>query len=266
MKPLPSSNTPEKSFYLVLEDLRDHLPDLTLVGGWVPFIYARHVWKTETTHLVTTADIDFGLTGRASVSAEQTVFETLSKLDYREHHLNLGRLWPVVLYKNGQIPVEFLADSTTETKAIAAILGSQIHVNKLDKLGFLLRNRIHVRLRIGTQTRTLFCPRPSTFLIHKLETFTERDGDLKKAKDLFYAYFILRCIPDIAALYQEARGYRGERAFSQVEKNIGDYFSRLTSWGCLWVERENGPDELIQDVRKDAFERFNKLKEELQAF
>ena len=262
---MPSSSASEKSFYRILEDLHDHLPDLTLVGGWVPFIYARHLWKTETAHLVTTADIDFGLTGRASASAEQTVFETLSKLDYREHHLDLGRLWPVVLYKDGKIPVEFLADSTMETKAIAAILGSQVHVNKLEGLGFLLRNRIGVRLRIGTRTRTLYCPRPSTFLVHKLATFTERDDDLKKAKDLFYAYFILRYVPDIAALYQEARGYRGERTFSQVEKNIGVYFSRLTSRGCLWVEMENGPDELVRDVRKDAFERFNKLKVELRA-
>jgi hypothetical protein len=161
--------------------------------------------------------------------------------------------------------VEFLADSTMETKAIAAILGSQVHVNKLEGLDFLLEHRIAVHLRIGSRTRTLYCPPPSTFLAHKLATFTERDDNFKKAKDLYYAYFVLRCVPDIAALYRESRGFRGESPFSQVEKNIGIYFSRLTSQGCLWVQRENGPDEYVKDVRRDAYERFNKLREALRS-
>lgn len=259
---MPNLSAPEKSFYQVLGDLYDYLPALTLVGGWVPFIYARHVWKTETAHLVTTVDIDFGLTGQAPASSKETIFETLSKLDYREHHLDLGRLWPVVLYKDGKIPVEFLADSTMETKAIAAILGSQLHVNKLEGLGFLMENRIGVHLRVGSRIHTLYCPRPSTFLAHKLATFTERENDLKKAKDLYYAYFVLRYVPDIASLYREVRE---QGVFPQVPGNIETYFSNLTSHGCLWVERENGPDEYIGDVRRDAYERFNKLKEMLRS-
>jgi len=235
------------------------------MGGWVPFIYVRHIWKTEAVHLVTTVDIDFGLSEQAEASPKETIFETLSKLNYREQHLDLGRLWPVVLYKDGKIPVEFIADSTMGTKAIAAILGSQVHVNKLEGIDFLLENRIGVSLRVGSRIRTLYCPRPSRFLAHKLATFTERDGDLKKAKDLYYAYFVLRYALDIATLYRESQEFRGESRFSQAEKNIDDYFSRPTSRGCLWVERENGPDEYVKDVRRDAYERFNKLKEALRS-
>jgi len=257
---LLSLTGPEKSFYRVLEDLRDHLPALTLVGGWVPFIYARHVWETETAHLVTTADIDFGLTEQPPASYKRTIFETLSELDYRERHLDLGRLWPVVLYKEGKIPIEFLADSTMKTEAIAAILGSQVHVNKLEGFDFLMKNRLGVGIKAGPHALTLYCPRPSAFLLHKLATVTQREDDFKRAKDLHYAYFVLRYVPDVAALYRESRGFRGELTFSQVEKNIDIYFSRLTSQGCLWVERENGPDEYVVDVRRDAHERFNKLK------
>jgi hypothetical protein len=40
---LPEAGTLEKEFYRILEDLRLYLPDLVLVGGWVPFVYARHI-------------------------------------------------------------------------------------------------------------------------------------------------------------------------------------------------------------------------------
>lgn len=256
---------PEESFYQVLEDLRDHLESLTLVGGWVPFVYARHLWKTETAHLVTTADIDFGLTGQAPASSHRTIFETLSKLDYREHHMDIGRLWPVVFYKDGKVPVEFISDFAMKTKAIAAIVGPEIHVNKLEGFEFLMRNRFGVRLGSMSHVKTLYCPRPSAFLFHKLATFTMREEDVKKAKDLYYAYFVLRYVPDIASVYREVQEYWEQGAFPQVQGNIEAYFSKLTSRGCLWVERENGPDEYIRDIRRDARERFNKLKDALRS-
>ena len=262
---MPRSSAPEKSFYRVLEDLRDHLPALTLVGGWVPFIYARHVWKTETVHLVTTVDIDFGLTGQAPASSKETIFETLSKLDYRERHMDIGRLRPIVFYKEGKIPVEFIADAAMKTTAIAAILGPEIHVNKLEGFEFLMKNRLGVGVKAGLQTLMLYCPRSSAFLLHKLATVTQREDDFKRAKDLYYAYFVLRYVPDIASLYREVQEYRGQGVFPQVPGNIEAYFSSLTSRGCLWVERENGPDEYIRDVRRDAYERFNKLKDTLQS-
>lgn len=262
---MPSLSAAEKSFYRVLEDLHDHLPALTLVGGWVPFIYARHVWKTETAHLVTTVDIDFGLTGQAPASSKETIFETLSKLDYRERHLDIGRLRPIVFYKEGKIPVEFIADTVMDTAAIAAILGPEIHVNKLEGFEFLMKNRLGVEVKAGLQTIALYCPQPSAFLLHKLATVTQREDDFKRAKDLYYAYFVLRYVPDITSLYREVREYREQGVFPQVSGNIETHFSNLTSQGCLWVERENGPDEYVKDVRRDARERFNKLREALRS-
>ncbi len=32
-------------FFKVLEDLKDYLDDLTLVGGWLPYVYARYLWN-----------------------------------------------------------------------------------------------------------------------------------------------------------------------------------------------------------------------------
>jgi len=49
--------------------------------------------------------------------------------------------------------------------------------------------------------------------------------------------------------------------FVSVSKNIKKYFERKTSQGCLMIEKENGPDEYIDDLRQDIFERFNELLE-----
>ncbi|GAG38877.1 unnamed protein product, partial [marine sediment metagenome] len=46
-----------------------------------------------------------------------------------------------------------------------------------------------------------------------------------------------------------------------ISKNIKKYFERKTSQGCLMIEKENGPDEYIDDLRQDIFERFNELLE-----
>jgi len=259
---LPEAGTLEKEFYRILEDLRQYLPDLVLVGGWVPFVYVRHVWKRKRARVVTTADVDFGVPGGTRTTPGKTVFETLSSRNYGERRLDSGRLWPVVLYKDGRIPVEFLADSTADMKAITAFLGTQVYVNRLERLDFLLKERFTVRSVKGTDG--LFCPRPSRFLIHKLITFPEREEDFKKAKDLMYSYFILRHHPDIAGLMNEIRAFREEMDFSLIVKNLDLYFARLTSRGCLWVEKENGSDEFIPEVRRDIFERFQGLKRGLE--
>jgi len=49
--------------------------------------------------------------------------------------------------------------------------------------------------------------------------------------------------------------------FVSVSKNIKKYFERKTSQGCLMIEKENGPDEYIDYLRQDIFERFNELLE-----
>ncbi len=51
----------EKLLIKVLDDLADFLPYLVLVGGWVPYIYAKHIWKNVPTLAVTTVDIDLGV-------------------------------------------------------------------------------------------------------------------------------------------------------------------------------------------------------------
>ena len=72
----------ENIFFRVIEDLKDFLDDLTLVGGWLPFLYARYLWNDLAVRTITTVDIDFGFSGKKTKAHSKTIFQVLSSLDY----------------------------------------------------------------------------------------------------------------------------------------------------------------------------------------
>ena len=214
----------ELLFFEVLQDLKDYLDDLTLVGGWLSYVYSKFLWHNLEIQAVTTVDIDFGFGGNKTKPHSKTIFEVLSSLNYKERHL---------------------------------------HIGKIDKFDFLLANRISIKVRAGREkiNYKIQCPKPSAFLYHKGATFIDREGELKQAKDLYYMYFILRYEPNIDIILAEIAKYKKKGYFVSISKNIKKYFERKTSQGCLMIEKENGPDEYIDDLRQDIFERFNELLE-----
>lgn len=67
----------DRLFFNVLEDICDYLPDLTLVGGWIPYIYSNFLWKTSIRVPVTTVDIDFGVDGSITCSRMRNAHPTV---------------------------------------------------------------------------------------------------------------------------------------------------------------------------------------------
>jgi hypothetical protein len=253
----------ELLFFEVLQDLKDYLDDLTLVGGWLSYVYSKFLWHNFEIQAVMTVDIDFGFGGNKTKSHSKTIFEVLSSLNYKEHHLHIGKMYPVVLYKQGEIPIDFITSPKTKNKLAEELVGRQIIINKVDKFDFLLENRISIKVRAGREKTTykIQCPKPSAFLYHKGATFIDREEELKQAKDLHYMYFILRYVPNLDIILAEIAKYKKKGHFVGISKNIKKYFERKTSQGCLMIEKENGPDEYIDDLRQDIFERFNELLE-----
>lgn len=180
-------------------------------------------------------------------------------MNYQEHHLSMDRLFPVVLYKE-KIPVEFITYPAADIKTIRKMLGQQIQINRINKFDFLLKHRLSLNVRTKEKNYSIHCPKPSAFLYHKGTTFMDRENKEKQAKDLYYMYFILRYAPDIDLILSEISHYRKEGHFMNVQNDIHTFFERVSSQGCVLVEQENGPDEYIDDVRQDIFDRFKMLR------
>ena len=250
----------ETVFFNVLDDVKEYLPDLTLVGGWMPFIYSNFLWKNFIKIPVTTADIDFGVDQASSRDYKRTIFETLSLLNYGERRPRMDRMYPVVLLKD-KVLVEFITYPDADIKKIEKIIGDQIQINKIDKFDFLLKHRISINVQEKTKNFVVHCPKPSAFLYHKGATFIDRENKEKQAKDLYYMYFILRYAPDIDFVLKEVSQYSTQGLLPGVKANINKFFERVSSQGCLLIEKENGLDEYISNVRQDIFERFKALRE-----
>ncbi|MBN1493405.1 MAG: hypothetical protein JW938_04595 [Candidatus Omnitrophica bacterium] len=122
----------EAVFFNVVDDIRDYLPDLTLVGGWMPYIYSNYLWKAKIRNPIVTVDIDFGVGHTVAGKYQKTIFETLSRLGYKERRPKTDRMFPVVLYKE-KVPVEFITYPTVDIKAIEKMVGTQIQINKIEQ-------------------------------------------------------------------------------------------------------------------------------------
>ena len=254
----------EAVFFEVLEDISAYLSDLALVGGWMPYIYSNYLWKTKIRNPIVTVDIDFGVDQTVAGDYSKTIFETLSGLGYKERHLKMDRMFPVMLYKE-KVPIEFITYPTVDIKAIEKMVGTQIQINKIEKFDFLLQHRIPITVKSKKKDKAyvLNCPKPSAFLYHKGSTFIDRMNKEKQAKDLYYMYFILRYAPDTEVILKEVSEYKAKGYLPGVSDNIKKFFERVSSQGCLMIEEENGDDEYIHDVRQDIFERFENFKKVL---
>lgn len=251
----------EKLLIKVIDDLVDFLPYLVLVGGWVPYIYARYIWKNVPNMAVTTGDIDFGV-GAQDYDGKDTIASVVQMLGYGERHISMDRMVPFVpIVKdatgNVKAEVEFITDPKVPRKIVNKIVGPEIKISEIQHFSLLLGSVITAQM----DAKFIQIPTESMFTFHKLLTFVDRQNKDKLKKDLYYIYYMLRFCPkkeqladDVVALIKKRKEGK------QVKGNLKEYFSSVDSKGPLFVGEENGPDAYIDNVRQDVFDRFDGIR------
>ena len=76
-------------------------------------------------------------------------------------------------------------------------------------------------------------------------------------------YFILRYAPDLDIILKEVAEYKKQGYSREISQSLGKYFERKTGCGCLMVEKENGIDSYLDDLRQDIFDRFKQLRDSI---
>lgn len=252
----------EKLLIKVIDDLADFLPYLVLVGGWVPYIYAKYIWKNVPDLAVFTSDIDFGV-GNKKFTGKDSVASRLRMLNYGERHVSMDRMNPFVpivkdIANDLKSEVEFIADPAVSKKLIDQLIGREIKVNEIDNFNLLLESVEKVTIN----KQKIQIPTEAMFVFHKLLTFVQRKNSQKFKKDLYYVYYMLRFSPDKEELIKKVNSLiKNKEQGKIVKQNIRKYFASVDSEGPLLVEQENGPDAYIDNLKQDIFERFNSLQE-----
>lgn len=259
---MPKEFPGEELLIKVTDDLADFLPYLVLVGGWVPYIYARYIWKNVPNMAVTTGDIDFGV-GAQDFDGKDTVASRVQKLGYGERHVSMDRPFPFVpVVKNTagdlKAEVEFITDPKIPRKLVNKIVGQEIKINEIQHFSLLLGSIITVKMN----GKSIRIPTESMFAFHKLLTFVDRENKEKLRKDLYYVYYMLRFSPKKEQLSDDVVSLiKKQKEGKQVKANLKEYFSSVDSKGPLFVEQENGPDAYVDDVRQDAFDKFGGIRQ-----
>jgi len=250
----------EKLLLKVINDLSDFLPCLVLVGGWVPYVYAKYVWRNISGLPVTTSDIDFGVIGK-KYEGKESIASRVRKLGYGERHVSMDRLIPFVPIVKGEdsakkAEVEFIIDQEAPKDIKEKIVGKEIKINEICQFNILLESII----KIDIGACPLQIPTEPMFIFHKFLTFVQRENKDKLKKDLYYTYYMIRFSPERETLVKAVKLLISNRnEGKKVKENIRAYFDNIDSEGPVLVEQENAPDSFVSDVRKDAYERIRQL-------
>jgi len=185
---LPETFPAEKLLIKVIDDLADFLPYIVLVGGWVPYVYAKYIWKNVPNLAVSTSDIDFGV-GDKEFKGKDSVASYVRKLGYGERHVSMDRMIPFVpivkdTAENLKAEVEFITDPQVSKKIIDKLVGREIKINEIENFNLLLESVITANIN----ERKVQIPTESMFVFHKLFTFIQRKNSQKFKKDLYYIY------------------------------------------------------------------------------
>ena len=262
----------EKLLRKVIDDLSDFLPYLVLVGGWIPYLYQKHVWPKELTGQglgtgvlqsstpLTTTDMDFGVT-LVSYNGDESIADRVRKLGYSERHVDMGRMVPFVPVVKGKeanekAEVEFITVLNPPKHIHEKLIGKEIVLNTIKHFEIVLE---YTR-KIEFFSQEVQIPTESVFVFHKLLTFVLRENEDKKRKDLYYVYFMLRFCPDKTKMVNEVKEFiENRKEGKKVLSNIKAFFAHKDDKGPVAVERENGTDYFISNVQEDAFERMAQL-------
>ncbi len=255
----------EKAFFKVLEDLRNYLPYLVVVGGWVPYLYRTFLWKGETDKPYLTADIDIGIKTKIKDFRQDSIYKRLTKLQYSERHLSIGKAYPVVpevklTEDTVPIPVEFISGKDVSEDYLRRVVGSEILVNKLEYFEIILENVKKIKIKGKTASIDVSIPCPENYIFHKLLTFPLRPDQTKMRKDLYYVYYILRFIPNSVSLLRNISKFKHRPECKTARENVDRFFSNRLSQGVLLVADEFGPDVRVKDIREHILGIFQRLR------
>lgn len=252
----------EQVFLRALAALSAELSRIVVVGGWCPYLYAAYLWKKKIPNIPTTLDVDLGVTETGSRKFETTVYDRLNQMGLAMERIHEKEPEPVeFIYKekNLEMKLEFITSFETSDDTLNRFLGRKLACHRIEAFEILLEDPLTLQVGPGPRRLAVQVPRPELFLYHKGITFVSRSDAMKRDKDLFYVYFILRFSPNPQGLLNAIVQLKSHEYFGTFHRNLRDHLADPSRPGYLmlrafvsrWVEE--------RDVNREIKETFQGL-------
>jgi hypothetical protein len=255
---LPNLEGLETQFLDALATLQDALENIVIVGGWCPYLYAKHLWKKSLPNIPTTLDIDLGVLETGSQAYPQTVYDKLKQEGFAMERIYADEAEPVEFVSQRgkvELKLEFITSFYTSDDTLNRFLGRGLACNRLDAFEILLEHARVIEIEHQGRRLRVRTPDPAAFMFHKGISFVARSGEYKQAKDLFYLYFIFKYHPQPAELMQKLTQFQGHEFFANFAGNVREYLADYSCPGYGMIGKFLGvsldPRSVYADIKRD---------------
>jgi hypothetical protein len=243
----------------VLEALSPYADDLMLVGGWVPYLYARNLEASQWAGLLT-RDIDLAVPRRLVVRG-QTIDALLKEIDLEDAFRSVDRP-PLVKYVGSiagtVVEVEFLTTEKGNREGVK-VVQSGLHATALHYVDVLLDHPFRMNVSLAGRLVQVVVPSPAAFLLQKGLVFPRRRMRDKKAKDLYCVFDVWRsCTPWRSWIIEQlGESIRAEKPqyLAKCADNLARHCSDVSGDGVRMLA-EQRPPTVLAEMDDDQFSQY----------
>jgi hypothetical protein len=245
----------------VLSLLEPHLPDIVLVGGWVPYLMeSRHLDGPPSEPLLT-RDIDIAVprelrTGGGDI--DQLLRRSGLEYSYRSMFDP-----PVVSFVGTldgyEVEIEFLTHEPGGEERVLDV-GGGLSAQSLHYTNILLENTLTLPVQaLDGHVLPVRVPTPAAFVFNKGLIFVQRKSSLKKAKDLYYVFGVIDAHQDSISDLAVDITRLGRRCPSKWSKrlaaNFESHFQEIEDEGVRLVASQR-PARAFTELGDDQFAQY----------
>ncbi len=252
-----------------IDPLRPYFGQIVVAGGWVPYLYTKLYETSVANEPLFTSDFDVAIVRHGLIERDDTTLDrSILDSDFEYKFASLDKP-PVVKYikklENGQqAEIEFITEAENAEKV--EIVGS-INAQALHNVGLLLDDPWSFPLAdFGIDGEgELRLPRPSMFIMHKMLVAPRRRQRDKRAKDLYYGFYVLDSFPSWREdIFNEVRKFATEnrKIASGVALYLDSMFDGIDSEGVALLASQR-PQTAYRFMSDDQFYRYalNRIQE-----
>lgn len=255
---MPNLESLENQFLDALAVLQEALEKIVIVGGWCPYLYAKHLWKKPLPNIPTTLDIDLGVLETGVHAYPQTVYDKLKHEGFAMERIYAEEADPIeFVSRQGAVDLklEFITSFYTSDDTLNRFLGRKLACNRIDAFEILLERTLVLEIDHRGRRLRVNAPDPAAFMFHKGISFVMRSDAYKQAKDLFYLYFIFKYHPQPESLMRKLRELKAHALYVNFAQNVREYLDDYTCPGYALIRQflteQVDPRSVNAQIKKD---------------